>query len=476
MNVPFVLDRRSSVALHRQIYDAWRTGILSGRFRPGERVPSSRGLAASYGVARITVSAAFEQLLAEGYFETRHGSGTFVSTDLPDAILGPLRPPTAVSRSEHAVRLSEYAARLGPIQRLPASTRTINLSNVMPDRASFPLALWRRLISRQLRRSSAAVYDGAGHPAGNERLRIALAAHLSRTRAVRCSPDQVIIVSGSQQALDLCARLLLDPGDEAGVEQPGYTAARQLFLAQGATVRALPVTDDGASLNGLSNRTRLVHVTPSHQFPTGVSMSLPRRLALVEWARSHSAVVLEDDYDSEYRYNGPPLPAVQSLGGACVIYIGTFSNVMLRGLRIGYVVVPTSLVQPFTTAKWMTDRHTTLLEQAALADFIEEGHLDRHIRRMRRLYQSRRDTMIAELHRRFGSGVTIRGDAAGMHMTVSFLAGDAVRERAQRTGVHLASTEIYYQSKPVRNEFILGFSAIGEPTIREGIKRIAGYK
>ena len=219
--------------------------------------------------------------------------------------------------------------------------RPINLSNASPDLAHFPFPLWRRLVSRHLRKPSAALFESSGQPAGDPRLREALAAYLARSRAVRCSPEQIVVVSGSQQALDLCARLLLDPGDEVAVEHPGYAAARQLFLAHGATLRAMRVTDEGASADELTNTTRLVHVTPSHQFPTGVSMSLPRRLALVEWARTRSAVVLEDDYDSEYRYDGPPLPAMQSLGGgANVIYIGTFSNVMFRGLRVGYVVVP----------------------------------------------------------------------------------------------------------------------------------------
>jgi len=254
--------------------------------------------------------------------------------------------------------------------------------------------------------------------------------YLSQSRAVRCSLEQVVIVSGSQQALDLCARVLLDPGDEVAVEQPGYAAAGQLFNAHGDMLKTLRGADDGAEIGGLTNRTRLVHVTPSHQFPTGVSMSLPRRLALADWARTHSAIVIEDDYDSEYRYTGPPLPALQSLGGGHVIYVGTFSNVMFRGLRVGYVVVPDDLIQPFTTAKWIADRHTTLLAQAALADFIEEGHLERHIRRMRRLYQSRRDVMIDELRRCFGSNVAIRGDAAGMHMTVTFRGADRVRARA----------------------------------------------
>jgi GntR family transcriptional regulator/MocR family aminotransferase len=475
MSIPFVLDRSSRLPLHRQVYEAWRTAILSGRFRSGERVPSTRALAGSFNVARVTVSAAYDQLLAEGYFETKHGSGTFVSSELPERMLHPVRATATNAPASRAIRLSRYGSHLGPIERLPASNSPINLSNASPDLAHFPFALWRRLISRHLRNASPAVFGSLGDPAGNERLRRALAHHLSQSRAVRCSPEQIVIVSGSQQALDLCARLLLDPGDEVAVEQPGYAAARQLFLANGATLRWLRVTDEGASLDELTSRTRLVHVTPSHQFPTGVSMSLARRLALAEWARTHSTVVIEDDYDSEYRYTGPPLPALQSLAGsASVIYVGTFSNVMFRGLRVGYVVVPSNLIQPFTTAKWISDRHTTLLEQAALADFIEDGHLDRHIRRMRRLYQSRRDTMIDELNRRFGSGVSIRGDAAGMHMTVTFRAPRQVRARARASGVHLADTRIYYPSKPATNEFILGFSSIGERTIREAVKRIAG--
>jgi GntR family transcriptional regulator/MocR family aminotransferase len=459
--------------LQRQIYEAWRAAILAGRFRPGQRVPSTRTLARSYSVARVTVSAAYDQLLAEGYFEARRGSGTFVSPDLPDARLRAVRPSMPSRSAPPPIALSRYGSRLGQIQRLPSSNASINLSAVSSDLSSFPFAFWRRLISRQLKKASA--YRSAPSPAGDERLRAALAVHLSQSRAVHCSPHQIIVVSGSQQALDLCARLLIDPGDEVAVEEPGYATARQLFLAHGATLRSLAITDEGASVGGLTNHTRLVHVTPSHQFPTGVSMALPRRLALVEWARTRSAMLLEDDYDSEYRYTGPPLPAMQSLdGGSRVIYIGTFSNVMFRGLRVGYLVVPEPLVDPFTTAKWLTDRHTALLEQSALADFIEEGHLDRHIRRMRRLYQSRRDTMIAELHRWFGDSVTIRGDAAGMHMTVRFRDADAVRARAHASHVHVAGTALYYRSKPAPDEFILGFSAIGERTIREGIKRIAG--
>jgi len=270
--------------------------------------------------------------------------------------------------------------------------------------------------------------------------------------------------------------MLLDPGDEAAVEDPGYPGARQLFLAHGAVLRTLPVTDSGVPIEGLSPHTRLVHMTPSHQFPTGVSMSLARRLEWIEWARTNGAVVLEDDYDSEYRYSGPPLPAMHGLAegaGSSIIYIGTFSNVMFRGLRVGYLVVPKDLVEPFRVAKWMADRHTPLVEQAALADFLSEGHLERHIRRMRRLYKRRRDVLLDALDRQFGRQASVRGDAAGLHMTVRFAGAGDLSARADRNGVGLSSSAIYYLSQPVRNEFILGFSAESERTLREGIRRIA---
>ena len=474
MEIAFVLDRAAPLPLQRQIYDQWRAGILSGRFRRGERIPSSRAFAASFGVARVTVMAAYDQLLAEGYFETRHGSGTFVSSELPDEALRPVRVASAAPGAGRRIRLSRYATRLGEIQRLPPSTRPLNLSHVGPDVSRFPFALWRRLISRQLRRMTPAIFDQRAPAGGNEALRRAITAHLARTRAVRCAPEQVIIVNGSQQGLDLCARLLLDPGDEAAVEEPGYAGARQLFLAHGARLRRLTVTDSGASLDGVTNQTRLIHVTPSHQFPTGVSMSLPRRLELIEWARTRGAVIVEDDYDSEYRYSGPPLPAMHSLaGGAGIVYVGTFSNVMFRGLRIGYVVVPPELIAPFTRAKWTTDRHTTLLEQAALADFLGEGHLERHIRRMRRLYKRRRDVLLEALERHFGNRAKVRGDAAGMHLTVRFRPGMAVAASAERNSVQITPTEMYYLAKPTPGEFILGFSAVGERAIREAVRRLA---
>jgi GntR family transcriptional regulator/MocR family aminotransferase len=479
MPVPFVLARPSHTPLHCQIYEQWRTAILAGRFRRGERIPSTRVFADTYDVSRVTVTAAYDQLIAEGYFEARAGAGTFVSPDLPEDALQAVRVAPAAARMPAPIRLSKYSSRLGAIRQMPSSTLPLNLSNVSPDVSRFPFALWRRLVARHLRDGTSAIFDQRPSPAGLPRLREAIAGYLARMRAVRCTPEQIVIVSGSQQALDLCARLLLDPGDEVAVEDPGYPGAKQLFFAHGAKLRLLPVTDSGASLRPLRPTTRLVHVTPSHQFPIGVSMPLPRRLELLEWARTHGAVVLEDDYDSEYRYSGPPLPAMHGLAdGAPVVYIGTFSNVMFRGLRIGYLVVPPELTTAFVTAKWMADRHTPLVDQAALADFITEGHLERHVRRMRRLYKRRRDTALDAVERYFGARALVRGDAAGLHMTVKFNGSRNLASRAARAGVHISSSEIYYLDKPTgaaAAEYILGFSAVSERTIRESLRRLASF-
>src|SRR5262245_55644905 len=476
MPVPFVVDRASATPLHRQIYDRWRSGILGGRFRRGERVPSTRAFADAYGVSRITVTAAYDQLLAEGYFETRVGSGTFVSQELPDEALRPMRVAKAAAKPARPIRLSAYASRLDRIRPMPPARHPLNLSNVSPALSRFPFPLWRRLIARHLKQARPDIFDHRAGPTGYATLREAIAAYLDRARAVRCEPEQVIVVNGSQQALDLCARLLLDPGDEAAVEEPGYPGAKQLFHAHGATVKALPVTDSGVSLDGLSARTRLVHMTPSHQFPSGVSMTLARRLEWIEWARQTGAVLLEDDYDSEYRYSGPPLPAMHGLadgGSPSIIYIGTFSIVMFRGLRVGYLVVPKDLVEPFRVAKWMADRHTPLVEQAALADFLREGHLERHVRRMRRLYKRRREVLLDAIDRQFGSRALVRGDAAGLHVTVRFSGAGDLTARAERNGVGLSRSDIYYLSKAPANEFILGFSAETERALREAVKCIA---
>ena len=349
----------------------------------------------------------------------------------------------------------------------------LDLSKWSPDVEAFPIRIWRRLVLRHVRSLSTPAWESADRGAGHEGLRREIASYLRRTRAVRCEAGQVIVVSGSQQALDLCARVLVDPGDVAAVEDPCYPGARQLFEAHGARLHPVPVQRDGIAVSELPDAARVVFVTPSHQLPTGASMSLARRLELLEWARARGVVVIEDDYDSEYHYSGAPLPALQGLSAAAsVIYVGTFSNVMFPGLRLGYLVVPPPLVAAFASAKWHADRRTAILEQAALADFLREGHFERHVRRMRRLYDRRRQALTTALARHLGDEVTVLSDAAGMFLMVRFASGRAA-EQARRQGVNLTSTERFYLGPAPPHEYLLRFSGVGERTLREGIRRLA---
>jgi GntR family transcriptional regulator/MocR family aminotransferase len=476
LRTPIVVDRRHTAPLHRQIYEQWRAGILGGRFAPGDRMPSTRELAVALRVSRATVATAYDQLMAEGYLDTQHGSGTFVCRTLPDT---PVAAATSLQVKNRAApapaRLSAFAARLAPVTtRFPATPRVFNLSTDVPTFELFPFGVWKRLVRRHLQAIGPALFQYPSHGAGHPALRETLAAYLGRSRAVRCMPEQVIVASGSQQALDLCARVLVDPGDDVAVEDPGYLGARELFAAGGARVRTVPVDADGLVVSALPPSARLVYITPSHQFPLGVSMSLGRRLELLDWARQRRAVIVEDDYDSEYRYSGAPLPALQGLSAdAGVVYVGTFSNVMFPGLRLGYLVLPPDLVEPFQRAKWLSDRHTAHLEQAALADFIREGHMERHIRRMRRVYKRRRDAFIDAVAHTFGDRAAVVGDASGMHLVVRF-DRPGVAARAVRSGVHLVSTAVYYAGEAPAQEFIVRFTGLSERGIREAVKRLAG--
>jgi GntR family transcriptional regulator / MocR family aminotransferase len=474
MPAAILLDRTSSAPLHRQIYDQWRKGILTGRFRRAERVPSTRELCTALSVSRSTVTQAYDQLIAEGYLESSKGSGTFVCRELPDDLSLPKHQHAPRAEEVPAIRLSRYGAGLNEdFFYPPAPPGMIRFTQWRPDLELFPMAIWRKLVMRRLRSATPELFDYSDESAGYEPLRKEIAAYVSRSRAVRCTSEQVIIVNGSAQGIDLCVRLLLEPGDEAALENPGYHGAHRIFAGYGARLRPARIDENGIVIRDLGRKARVVYVTPSHQFPTGVAMSLTRRLELIEWSRLHNAVIVEDDYDSEYRFSGPPLPSLQGLAtGVAVIYIGTFSKVMFPSLRIGYVIAPEGLVARLRRAKWLADRHTAVPDQAALADFIAEGHLERHIRRMRRIYGVRRDALVESLNRYFGGRVQIRGDAAGMHLLVTFR-DDGIAERAAAAKVQIVSSRGCYLGESPRGEFILGFSAIGEQSIREGIRRLA---
>jgi len=474
MPVAIVLDRASSTPFHRQIYEQWRAGILAGRFQRGDRVPSTRELSTSLRISRNTATQAYEQLVAEGYLDSARGSGTFVCRQLPEELLWADRVRRTTAIEDAPLRLSRYGERLqDDVAFETPQAGVISFAHWRPDLNHFPLAIWRKLMMRRLRTAARVLFDYSDESAGHPALREEIAGHVAKSRAVRCSPEQVVIVNGSAQGIDLCARLLLDAGDEVAIENPCYQGAQRIFSAFGARLRPVPVDEDGILTSKLGTQARLAYVTPSHQFPAGVSLSLARRLQLIAWARRHGVTLIEDDYDSEYRYSGPPLPALQGLAnGVPVIYIGTFSKVMFPALRIGYVIAPEQLVTPLRRAKWLADRHTHMLDQAVLADFIAQGHLERHIRRMRRLYGRRRAALIEALQRYFGDRARPWGDAAGMHVLVRF-SDDTIADRAAKAGVQLASAQGHYLANAPRGEFIFGFSSIGERMIREGVRRLA---
>ncbi|MBI1734055.1 MAG: PLP-dependent aminotransferase family protein [Candidatus Rokubacteria bacterium] len=473
---------RDDGPLSHQVYAALRRAILAGELAAGARLPSTRGLARDLDVSRNTVLLAYDQLLAEGYIGGRPGSGTYVAETLPDAprpAVGSGTPRT----SARPPRLSAYGRRVVDVRGGTTPRRDgrvpYDFRYGRPTVAEFPHAVWRRLLARHARPTAASMSYGPRE--GTPALREAIAAYLRRVRGVVCDAARVLVVNGSQQALDLAARVLLDPGDRVVLEEPHYQGARWAFHAAGARLVPVPVDGDGLDVARLARapRARLAYVTPSHQFPTGVVMSLTRRLALLEWARANDAWVVEDDYDSEYRYGGRPIEAVQGLDRAGrVIYAGTLSKVLFPALRLGYLVLPPALVEPFRAAKWVTDRHSPTLEQEVLAEFIAEGHFERHLRRARTRHAARRAALLAALASHLGDRVEVVGANAGVHVLVwlrdvSARALPAVIAAAGRSGVGVYSIAPYFFRPPRRAGLILGYAPLTERQIREGIARLA---
>jgi GntR family transcriptional regulator/MocR family aminotransferase len=355
-----------------------------------------------------------------------------------------------------------------------------------PGRASFgdlPYALWRRLLSARAR--DATVVDlEYGPPAGRRELREAISTRLRRLRGLDADPDNIVIVNGTQQALDLIGRVLLNPGDRVLMEDPHYTGARCAFMAAGAELVFSPVDDQGMRIPSIGSGKRpfrLGYITPSHQFPTGAEMSMERRLRLIAWAARHGAFIVEDDYDGEYRYDGPPLQALTGMDReGCSIYVGTFSKILFPALRLGYLVLPTPLVEPIVAMKAITDTGTSALVQLALADFIAEGHFDRHLRRTSASNAERRHTLVAAIDELFGDRATVSGVSAGLHLLVwlrgrrgGMIRGD-VHAIAERVGVGLYTVDPFYATPPDRTGILLGFAPLMPADIREGIRRLAG--
>jgi len=476
------IDQKSGQPLYRQIYSHVRQCILDGRLAPGSRLPSTRQLAADLRVSRSTAVQAYEQLRAEGYIEGLGGAETRVSGALPDSFVR-----TAAREADHAVPLRSLLVPSNRARAAAAALRRTPAPVGMGPRAFragvpavdvFPVDTWGRIMARRWGRTPARDLS-YGEPFGYRPLREAVADYLRAARGVRCTADQVMITSGSQQALDLTLRVLIEPGDKIWHEDPGYHGARGAFVAAGANVIPLPVDQDG--LDVMAGRTlapdaRLAFVTPSRQLPLGATMSLPRRLALLEWAAASRSAIFEDDYDSEFRYASRPLPALQGLDrSGCVLYSGTFSKVTFPSMRLGYLVVPTALIDVFAAARHFCDMHSPFLEQAVMTDFIVEGHFERHIRRMRAIYHERQVLLVNLARERFGGLLDVRPADAGMTV-VGWLGGgldDVTTTRAaERAGLHVYPLSPL-SVRPIPPALLLGYAGVRDDEIKDGVNRLA---
>ena len=465
--------------LHRQIYEGLRSRILCGALAPGLRLPSSRQLAAELSVARTTVLQALDALAAEGFIVARPGSSTRVEDQLPTTPSA--KRPRTVSPKARPLRLSSVgqkllagatgAPRLGPAPRA--------FRPGMPALDLFPAALWSRVAAHCCARASTRLLDG-GDPAGLGELRTAIAEHVSAARGVRCSSEQVFITAGTQHAYAEILRLVIDPGDKVWVENPGYLGAHAAVVAAGG--QPVPVRVDAQGLDvaaGLAcaKDARLALVTPSHHYPLGVTMSTACRLTLLCWAAQTGAVIVEDDYDSEFRYRGRPLTALQGLDEAGrVVYVGTFSKTLFPGLRLGFLVAPPGLVEAFARARATAAAPASVLEQTALCVFMAEGHFATHLRRMRGAYRERSEALLAALKTDCGGVLVPGANGTGMQLTAtlpSSLADYRVRDEAARQGVEVAALSSYYLKSPRRNGLVFGFGGVRPSEMRAGTSLLA---
>lgn len=459
--------------LHRRLYLALRESMLDGRLAEGAVLPSSRALAAQLGMARNTVLAAYDQLAAEGFVEGRHGSGTRVAArPRPKGEAAARAVPAAPSP------LSGKAGEWGaapPVMLVRDPARPF--APGVPDLAAFPHGEWRRILGRLWRRPPLELMCGID-PLGHPPLRRAIAEHLGRTRAVRCDPGQVMVVGGSQQALDLVARVLLEPGDAVLVEDPCYGGLTGVLRAADARIHPVPVDGDGfdPELGGrICPLARLAFVTPSHQFPTGATMPLARRLALIDWAARSGGWIIEDDYDSDFRHAGPATASLQGLDrGERTIYLGTFSKSMFPGLRLGWLVLPPALVPAFTNARRVADMAPAGLTQAAMAAFMDEGHFGAHLRRMRTLYGQRRARLLAAAPAILGPRLPLSAGEAGLHAILWLPEGSDDFAAAGAAAAHgLAPTPIgFHHVTKGPPGLILGYGNLAGWSVEDALERL----
>ena len=470
---PIVLPARDSRGLLRALHGQLRAAILDGRLTPGLRLPSTRKLADVYGLSRNTAVAAYDLLLGEGYVVAKRGSGVYVAN--------------ALARGSEPAPLPAEAAderRLAPYWRDPPPTFVVppqppprfDFALGIPDASLFPFAIWRRLASRAVR-AIAKTRAPYAPPRGQPALRESIAKHVSFARAVACAADDIVVTSGAQQAFDLIARVLVTPGRTiVAVENPGYPPFRTALAANGAKVVPVQVDAEGLVVDSIPREARIIYVTPSHQFPLGCAMSARRRAALLDFAAAHGAVVVEDDYDGEFRFGGRPLDALQTLDrAACVFYVGTFSKSLFPSIRLGYVVAPPWAQRALIAAKRDADWHSPVIEQDTLAAFIAEGHMARHVRRMRAVYAARRETLLKHLIDAFGEWLEPIPSIAGLHLSAfASPAADvpALMDLARRHDVGMFALRGLYVGAAARQGFAFGYGAIAERAIAEAFARL----
>jgi GntR family transcriptional regulator / MocR family aminotransferase len=474
--------RDPRISAYRWLYSALRSAILEGRLHPGARLPATRDLAMQYRLSRGTIVNSVEQLKSEGYVQARTGSGTYVSNTLPDDLLqvrsnakAPL-PPRRRQQRSRTQKFSAYAKRVHLFPNYaPRPTRAFRPN--LPALDLFPTTLWAQVAARRLRRVSTNFLMGCD-PLGYLPLRQAVADYLSSSRGVNCNSDQIAVVSGAQEAFDLVARLFLNLGDRVCMENPGYTGAATVFESLGARISHVPLDEEGMKLRAATLRnSRLVYVTPGHQFPLGITMSLSRRLQLLESARKSGALILEDDYDSEFRYAGRPVPALQGLDRyGLVLFTGSFSKVLFPSLRLGYLVLPADLAERVSATLSITRRHAPLMEQAVLCDFITAGHFGRHLRRMRQIYAERLNVLLLSAQQNLAGLLEISGIEAGLQ-TVGWLqrginAESAAAAAAERN-VEVTPISIYSHGSVEPTGLQLGFAAIDAKEIGRGVQDLA---
>jgi GntR family transcriptional regulator / MocR family aminotransferase len=465
-----VLDRKSDVPLNRQLYASLRSHILDGRLLPMTRLPATRELAADLGVSRNTVNAAYDALLAEGYLDSVRGSGTWVAALSQSRALAGARQPT---RELPQLSTRGTGMTTQPVDRMDPGR--IGFHPGRPEIATFPFATWAKLLAAQMRNTRE---EGFGYHlmSGHPRLRAALAEYVGVSRGVICTPDQVIVVTGAQAALDLIARVFMDPGDYFQIEDPGYLGAYSAFLNAGGRPTPLPVGPEGWRLDDRGQCPRLIFVTPSCQWPLGLVMPLDTRLGLLQFAERRDAWIIEDDYDSEYRFRGHPIPAMQGLDDVGrVIYLGTMSKTMFPSLRVAYLVVPTELVNGFATALSGTGQYPPLFLQVALAEFIDQGFFATHLRRMRRLYAQRQRDFVEMCRARLARWLTVDQADTGMQIIGRFtmpMNDGEVFAAAVKQGVDFSRLSTQYRHSEPKHGLMLGYGGVATERARIGIERL----